>query len=285
MKLSDGFERSIELARNSLKSKCDTKRRAVVIGKFDGVHRGHQLLLHQLYEEAAARDLDFGAIAFHPDPVVVLQPGKEIENLMLPGDRVHRLLDLGLDFVVSWNFTTHLAKLTAREFLQLLHDEMDVDLILMGPTHRIGCDRVDFSEARAQAAAVGIEVVGLEEAASYDRSTISSSAIRTDIYHGRLAEASEKLSRPFFVSGSANTIGDWSNFDGSASIDFRHSSDLVLPPEGWYRGWLAVGGIGYVTQAAVADRRFGQMDAFGIDGDLVNQPATFYVMQQLLSSD
>jgi len=265
--------------RSRTTSDASDRRRAVVVGKFDGVHRGHQLLLSELEREARVRGLAFGAIAFYPDPIAVLYPERQVRSLMPLAERVERLLDLGLDFVISWNFTTDLASLTAREFFQLLHDCLDVSLVLMGPSHRIGCDRVSMRDAVRLASEVGIEVVGLHETASYDRESISSSAIRSDVCSGLLERATEKLSRPFCVIGSADTIGESHNVDGSAAIDFAHADSLILPPDGKYLGWLVVGGTGYMTSVTVIDQNIGQMRTHSIDGDLVGQAAKFYFLR------
>lgn len=275
----------LALSRAARKGSTRRRRgRAVVIGKFDGVHLGHQLLLEQLRAEAEPRDLDFGAIFFHPDPVVVLRPGSDVRYLMTPEERVANLIELGLDFVLNWKFTRGLASLTAREFLRVLRDDLDVCLILMGPSHRIGRDHAGFSEVEALAAEVGIEVVGLRDVASYARETITSSAIRSDVQNGRLSVAAAKLSRPFFVGGVGNTLGDYLTVDGSAHIDFRHADALALPPDGVYLGCLSVERIGYFARGYMANGKMTRVEVFGLDGDLVGQEATFYMMEQLPTS-
>ena len=87
------------------------------IGAFDGVHRGHQGLLQQVRCVADARGMDAVAITFGTSPRRVLGMA-EAPQLSTIDERISLLCQMGMDDVVMLNFTTQMAAMTARDFMQ-----------------------------------------------------------------------------------------------------------------------------------------------------------------------
>lgn len=69
------------LIREELRAAVTPGEHALTIGVFDGVHRGHQMLIGRVREEAARRGLGAGLVTFHPHPVSVLRPDVQISYL------------------------------------------------------------------------------------------------------------------------------------------------------------------------------------------------------------
>jgi len=256
----------------------------VTIGKFDGLHAGHQHLVRQLLAEGRSRGLEVGVITFYPDPTVVLKPDQAVQYLMTPEERRTGLEALGLDFVLPWTFTRELAALKARQFVALLRADLRVSLILMGPDNRLGSDRLSFLEARAVAASEGVELLPATRARSTSGAEVSSSRVKADIFSGRLDDAHSKLERSFWITGTASSRGgEVDAFGAVTTLDVYHWPEFVLPPDGLYEGWVGLGGLTYFSYILISDRRLSRASAFGLDGDVVDQPVRIGLVRCLNS--
>ena len=144
------------------------------IGMFDGVHLGHQFVLHHVVETAREQGLLSMAITF---------------DQTMPRDQVLTSLDTkrlllsktGIDRIEVLQFTDELRQMTAREFMQqVLKEQLDVKILLTGYDNRFGHNREEgFDDYVRYGKELGIEVKSLPPAPSKGRGrTISSSFIR-----------------------------------------------------------------------------------------------------------
>ena len=90
----------------------------VTIGNFDGVHRGHQVLLGRTLELAREMNRPACAFTFHPAPRDVLRPNNPVLRLQRAEDRIACLLAAGLDQVVLEPFSLEYAQKDARWFAE-----------------------------------------------------------------------------------------------------------------------------------------------------------------------
>ena len=167
------------------------------IGMFDGVHLGHQFVLHHVVETAREQGLQSMAITF---------------DQTMPRDQVltslsaKRLLlsKTGIDRIEVLQFTDELRQMTAREFMQqVLRDQLDVKILLTGYDNRFGHNREEgFDDYVRYGQELGIEVKSLPPAPSKGRGrTISSSFIRQLLAEGHVGKASEGLGYPYTILG------------------------------------------------------------------------------------
>src|SRR3990172_2890038 len=105
---------SVTLAREELARIAPGRDAAVTIGKFDGVHRGHQHLIARLIERAREHDLASVVIVLYPSPATVLRPGTAVNYLTSLEERLELLRDLGPDSVGILPFTSEMAQLSPR---------------------------------------------------------------------------------------------------------------------------------------------------------------------------
>ncbi len=189
----------------------EVRAKAVTIGTFDGVHRGHQSLLSQLREAASRRSLAAAALTFDVPPRAVLEPS-HLPQLLTPTPEKLSLLGAeGLDAVGVLSFTRAVASLSARAFLKYLRGQCDVRLLVMGYDHRFGADRLSAAEIARVGAKEGVEVVEAKELAPDAVALaaavphVSSSAVRRAVGEGRVADAAALLGRKYSLSG---TVGE-----------------------------------------------------------------------------
>ena len=167
------------------------------IGMFDGVHLGHQFVLHHVVETAREQGLQSMAITF---------------DQTMPRDQVltslsaKRLLlsKTGIDCIEVLQFTDELRQMTAREFMQqVLKEQLNVKILLTGYDNRFGHNREEgFDDYVRYGQELGIEVKSLPPAPSKGRGrTISSSFIRQLLTEGHVGKASEGLGYPYTILG------------------------------------------------------------------------------------
>ena len=117
------------------------------IGFFDGVHRGHQFLIHQLVETARKEGLQSTVITFDAHPRKVLQADYQPEMLSTLDSKLLLLSKTEVDNAVVLHFDKAMAAMSAREFMQqVLHDHLNVRKLFIGYDHRFGHNREETFE-------------------------------------------------------------------------------------------------------------------------------------------
>ncbi len=176
----------------------------VTLGVFDGVHRGHVLLLDSLKERAKELGGESVVVTFSPHPRLVV--GKSPEPLLFlsgPDEKVTLLRRAGIDNLVILNFTEELSRMTACEFIEkVLFGKLAMRLLVVGFNHRFGAiGSGDFDDIQrcADRLGFGVEQVGSMESAS---GAISSTAIRRLISAGNVEAANNLLGYSYFIEGT-----------------------------------------------------------------------------------
>lgn len=169
------------------------------IGFFDGVHKGHRYLFKQLDKMAAERGLVPLVVTFEEHPRSVLQ-SDYLPQLLTTTDERRALLS-AYGEVIMLPFADVQA-LTAAQFMEILHTQYDVTVLLMGYDHRFGSERLrrpqDYRRIGEQ---YGIEVLTMSEFTDGEWH-VSSSEIRTALESGNIALANELLGRPYALRGT-----------------------------------------------------------------------------------
>lgn len=181
--------------------------RALTIGNFDGVHRGHQAMLALLINEARHRGLPACAVTFEPHPrdyfaAVHRQPQLAPARIATLRDKLAELRRCGLDECVILPFNARLAALSAEAFIEdVLLRALQARYVLVGDDFRFGAQRRgDYALLDAAGAARGFDVARM---LSYEVHglRVSSSAVRAALAAGDMAAAAALLGRPYAISG------------------------------------------------------------------------------------
>ena len=142
---------------------CFLRGGVVVIGNFDGVHRGHQAILARLKQEAERVGAPTMVLTFYPHPRQVLRPDDPFVPMMSLKERCRRLFDLRIDHVLALPFDDDLMEMTAAEFVdEILWDALRVRGVYVGGDTRFGHGRegdVKFLESRGRQLGYGVESV------------------------------------------------------------------------------------------------------------------------------
>ncbi|MCM1451282.1 MAG: bifunctional riboflavin kinase/FAD synthetase [Clostridium sp.] len=206
---------------------------AVAVGMFDGVHLGHQSLVHQLGHFAKERGLEAGIITFSDHPLRLICPDKAPKLLTSPEKKIEYLLQAGADRAVALDFTEELRRLTAREFMREMSERMGIKAWMIGFNHRFGSDGLsDIEDYKRIGKELGIEVerARCEMLEGMDR-PVCSSLIRQELILGNICQANAMLGRPYSITGAVEAGRRIGRTIGFPTANVRPKLDNALIPE------------------------------------------------------
>jgi riboflavin kinase/FMN adenylyltransferase len=179
-------------------------RNAVVtIGTFDGVHRGHRLILDRMRAVAAEVDGETVIVTFDPHPRNIVGMRSDPQPLLTTmSERIGLLADIGIDHLVIVPFTPAFAAMDPRDYVRdFLVARFHPHTLIIGYDHRFGRKREgDYHLLESLSITYGYQVRELDAKILRD-AAISSTRIREALIEGRPEEASEQLGYPYFFSG------------------------------------------------------------------------------------
>lgn len=205
-------------------------KKAVTIGTFDGVHRGHQLVLDTLRKEAAKRGLQPTAMTFDRHPLDLIAPQRAPGNLMSTLRKTELIRTEGVEPIVL-SFTEKLRKMRAYEWLDHIHRKYDVELLVAGYDNTFGSDGIDLSIAdyKAMGEEIGIEVISAPE-----ENGVSSSAIRKAVKAGDIQKATLLLGHAPEIEGKVTSGFHVGREIGFPTANLQVARGTVMPAEGVY---------------------------------------------------
>ena len=174
------------------------------IGKFDGVHLGHQLILDQLKQKAEQSNLPSLVILIepHPEEFFAGPDGECPARLTSLTEKVELLERFGIDFVFQLNFDQAMSKISAENYVQeILVDGLGITAIIVGHDFRFGHKRQgDYAFLQRAGRKFSFEVI---ETAAYERNgqRISSSFIREQLASSDFGLVEQLLGRPYSIKG------------------------------------------------------------------------------------
>ena len=217
---------------------------AATIGCFDGVHRGHQMLVQMMVRQAQERGLKPIAVTFDRLPRQLFDPDFHPQVLSTLDEKVTYLEELGVEEVVVLPFTHQLAALSAEAFMrEILRDQLSVKLLVTGYDHRFGHDRSEgFNDYVRYGQGLGIDVVRGDVAMMGDQMAVSSTVIRQLLAEeGRVEAMPDVLTRRYMLSGrvvSGEHIGHELGFP-TANLE-PDCQEKLIPASGAYAVWAIV---------------------------------------------
>lgn len=198
-------------------------RRAVAVGTFDGVHRGHLRVI----DAARVAGLRTSVVTFDPHPRAVLGVG--VELLATLERRLELLEAAGVEDVLVLAFDEALAALRANEFAEQMLRGIGGEVIAAGETFRFGQGR-EGDLGLLEELGFDVRRVPLVE-------NVSSSRIRELVHAGEMERASGLLGRPPEVEGIVVHGEGRGRALGFPTANLDVPAGLLVPPDGVYAGW------------------------------------------------
>lgn len=221
---------------DSLSNFKTDKQTVVTIGTFDGVHLGHQELLHKLVQEAKATNCYSVVLTFFPHPRMVLQQNTGLKFITTSTEKAKLLEEIGIDYLVIHPFSIDFSRLSAEEFVEdVLVKTLHIKKIIIGYDHRFGRNRTASVEDLIVFGEQNNFSVEQIEAKEINEISISSTKIRKAIESGDMQLAKKYLGRNFEITGkvvAGNQIGRTINFP-TANVEIEEAYKLI-PKNGVY---------------------------------------------------
>ena len=228
--------------RQRLNRASPDRETVITIGVFDGVHWGHSHLLRRLIQ-LARPDCQPAVLTFSNHPITVLRPGRQVAFITTPEQKADLLHQQGIELVVSLEFTTELAQLTAREFVGLLVKELRMKGLVIGPDFALGRNREGSAEVLQ---ALGREMgfwVEILEPMLLDGVLVKSRVIRQTITDGEVETAARLLGREYSLTGRV-VAGDRRGRElGFPTANLDIAPVMAQPGDGIYAAWAVVDGV------------------------------------------
>lgn len=209
----------------------------VTVGTFDGVHRGHALVLARTRESAERAGLPSIAVTFNPHPLDVVNPSAAPPLLTLWDEKLEVLAQTAIDSVAVVPFDRQLAALSPEAFVErVLIGRFGMRELLIGHDHGFGRGRAGDAESlRMIGHRLGFPVEVVDAVLGSDGAPISSSSIRRAIAHGDLARASDGLGRRYSFAGEVRSGEGRGRLFGFPTLNIEIGSKRkLLPPYGVY---------------------------------------------------
>jgi riboflavin kinase/FMN adenylyltransferase len=257
-------------------------RCVATIGVFDGVHRGHQVLIGRAVELAKQRGLPSVLVTFDPHPAEVVRPGSHPAQLTTLRRKAELVEQLGVDTFCVLPFTQEFSKLPADEFVhEVLVERLHVAAVVVGENFTFGhfaTGNVELLRSLGHRFGFVTEDTRLLTVPGggepEDELTFSSTYIRSCIDAGDVAAAGAALGRPHRLEGIV-VRGDGRGRElGFPTANLSTPRYAAVPADGIYAGWFTHLGTGERLRSAISvgtnptfSGRERRVEAFVLDTD------------------
>lgn len=225
----------------------DWGRSVVTIGSYDGVHRGHQLIIGRAVDRAHELGVPSVVVTFDPHPSEVVRPGSHPPLLAPHHRRAELMAELGVDALLILPFTTEFSKLTPADFIvKVLVDKLHAQLVIEGPNFRFGHKAAGNVQLLTEFGATydySVEVIDLYVSGQAGGGEpFSSTLTRRLVAEGDVAGAAEILGRPHRVEGIVVRGAQRGREMGFPTANVETLPHTAIPADGVYAGWLNANG-------------------------------------------
>jgi riboflavin kinase/FMN adenylyltransferase len=225
----------------------------VAIGSFDGVHRGHQALLHAMAARARADGARSAVLTFFPHPRRVLQTLPPRFYITTLDDRARLLAATGVDLIITHPFDDEVRHIRAADFVDQMLAALDMRQ-LWGAHFAFGYQRegnIPFLQAQGREKGFTVELY--QEPVMWRDELVSSSRVRRGLEAGDMDEVNGCLGRAFAVRGIVAKGDQRGRTIGFPTANLALWDELLLPANGVY-----------ATYAHLGERRFAAATNVGV---------------------
>lgn len=221
----------------------DFAETVVTIGKFDGIHVGHQALLNDSVALAEDHSLASVAVTFDRHPNELFFPHSKHQPVTGPKQKLELFESFGLDATLTLRFDEKLAELSPEDFVdQILLTKLRARVVVVGEDFRYGSHGAgDIDTLRAHGLRSGFNVKVVSSVV-IDGAKVSTTLIRTLLNEGNVRQAAKFLGRLHATSGVVEHGLKIGRTLGFPTANFARDSEGYLPLDGVYAGWLYADG-------------------------------------------
>ncbi len=242
----------------------------VSVGNFDGVHRAHAHVLHEIVRRARQSGAKAVAVTFEPHPARILRPESGLKLLTPTAEKLRLLEGTGIDAVLLLPFGRDLSLMTPRQFAErILKKKLHAREVYEGYNFRFGHKAAgDMNLLAELGREMGFEVKVYPEM-TLRREHVSSSQIRKLLRDGKVSRARHLLARPFCILGTPGRGRGYGSKYTVPTINLSRYEELV-PKDGVYITRTRVGTEQFDSVTNVGNRPTFGVELFAIETHLLN---------------
>ena len=251
------------------------KNTAVTLGKFDGVHMGHQKLISIVKEKAEEKNLLAAAFTFDRIPLSIC-PQKQQHFITTNSERRVIMDKLGLDVEIEYPFTESLMNTEPEDFIEkIIIGKLNAKVVVVGTDYHFGKGRGGDAEMLlSRGPEYGFETVVVEKEKHQERE-ISSTYVREELMLGHMETVNVLLGRPYSIDGIVCPGNQLGRKMMIPTMNIYPQESKLLPPNGVYASVTVLDGKEYggVTnigvKPTVSDESMVGVETnlFGYEGD------------------
>ena len=235
------------------------KNPVLTIGNYDGLHLGHRRIIERVKERARELDGTAMLMTFHPHPLKVLRPDKEVAAIT-PEDQKERVIEeAGIDVLFVVPFTEEFSRISPEAFVKtILVETLAIKGMVIGHDFRFGTagkGNVARLEKMSREYGFFVEVM---DAIALDGERVGSNRVRSLVAEGDVAKVAQLLGRPYMISGKVVRAKGRGRTIGFPTINLRTDYPLI-PANGVY-----------VTEVEALGRRYGAVTNIGLNPTFEN---------------
>ncbi len=176
----------------------------ITVGSFDGLHRGHRVILEELRREAQARAASTTAVTFEPHPQLVVKRNTQtpVQILSTLAEKLELLEAAGLERIVVIPFTTEFSQTPSEKFVrEILCSTIGMQTIIIGHDHNFGKNREgDVATLMSLGKELRFQVHELPPF-ELEGTVVSSTRIRQALLAGEIEKANAWLGSAYRFTG------------------------------------------------------------------------------------
>ena len=197
---------------------------AVTLGKFDGLHRGHQKLLNRIMKYAQKEDCDSVVCAFDMD-----------RDCLMTNEERRAFLEDKVDYLIEIPFTREMMEMEAEKFIdEILHKKLHASHIVVGTDFNFGHEKRGNHQMLEKYAAKYGYTVDVVEKAYYKDREISSTYIRELLLNGNVPLANKLLGYPYEITSVVEHGQHLGRTLGFPTMNLAPQEKKILPKYGVY---------------------------------------------------
>lgn len=212
--------------------KIKLKNPVVTLGNFDGVHKGHQIILKKVVQIAADAGGASIVYTFDPHPLNILRPDKDPPKITTFEEKAALIEEMGIAYLVCEKFTTRFAEMTAEDFVaKIIHSHIEPVDVVIGHDYAFGKSREGNVELLEKLGAKYGFRVHITHDITIKNIPVRSTTIRNLIRQGKVSLAGKLLGRDYCISGTV--VHGEKREIGFPTANLSHIRDLI-PADGVY---------------------------------------------------
>jgi riboflavin kinase/FMN adenylyltransferase len=224
----------------------------VSIGKFDGIHLGHQALMKVAVHQAEEHGATSAVITFDRHPLALLNPAALKLPLIGANQKAKLIQAAGIDAMLTLPFDEALSQLTATEFVEkILVKAMNAKVVVVGVDFRFGKGGAGNPELLAELSRVHGFTLHVVPPVLVDDQRVSSSLVRQMLDAGDVERVASLLGRRHETTGLVEHGLKLGRQLGFPTANMSRSSEGYLPLDGVYAGWLYSDGVRYPAALSI----------------------------------